>query len=409
MSKPSTKILLVPGAAGWEIWTGQPEFGFVPHELTTISRAGDLTSLPPGEITMLFPVRSITAIPLKVSTEDESLFAELAAMHAERLGLRSDPMAGQLTDTFVIARDGEQTALLSVHLRAPVEGDLPTRGPKEFDLSARAFPVSDDCLTIWQEFGRWVFAFHHQGKTVYCQATSIGEPQPGDDLIREIRLAQIQLSLQGIELEPGQIELWTTETTETADLAAAFRCPVNVGPRPSPVLPEPRSKLLPADVRAARRVAQQRQTIILAVAAVVLAYLGLIGWLGYGLWKTDQETKLLLAEAQRLAPDAADYQTFLSQWDELAFAVDVRHAPVELLLQVHKCIPTSGGLRLKSAEITARSITLVGEAQQESAVGQFSLALSKSKNLNDFVWQTPSATQSPLGWNFTFTAAPPQT
>jgi Tfp pilus assembly protein PilN len=408
VSKPSAKILLVPGAAGWEIWTGQPEFGFTPHELTTASRAGELTSLPPGEVTMLFPVRSTTALPLKVTTADDSLFPELAAMHAERLGLRPDPMAGQLTDTFVIARDGEQTALLSVHLRPPAEGDLPLRGPKEFDLSARAFPVTGDCLAIWQEFGRWVFAFYHQGKALYCQATSIGEAQPGDDLVREIRLAQIQLSLQGIELEPSQIELWTTEIPDTTALAAAFRCPVNAGPRPSPVLPEPRSKLLPADVRAARRAAQQRQTIILAVAAVVLAYLGLIGWLGYGLWQTSQETKLFLAEANRLAPDAADYQTFLARWDELEYAVDVRYSPVELLAKIHKCIPAAGGLRLKSAEITAREITLVGEAQQESAVGQFSLALSKSPDLNYLKWQTPSAVQSPRGWDFTFTAAPPQ-
>jgi len=408
VSKPSAKILLVPGAAGWEVWTGQPELGFAPHELTTATRAGELTSLPPGDVTLLFPVRSITAVPLKVTTEDEALFPELAAMHAERLGLRPDPMAGQLTDTFVIAREGENTALLSVHLRPPAEGDLPPRSPKEFDISARSFPVTGDCLAIWLEFGRWVFAFFHQGKTVYCQATSVGAAEPDDSLIREIRLAQIQLSLQGIELDPSHIELWTTEAPDITALSAAFRCPVNIGQRPSPVLPEPRSKLLPADVRAARRLAQQRQTTILAAAALVLAYLGLVGWLGYGLWQTQQETKLLLAEANRLAPDASEYQTFLARWDELSNAVDVRYSPVELLSQIHKCIPTAGGLRLKSAEVTANEITLVGEAQQESAVGQFSLALTRSKDLAYFKWQNPSASQSSRGWEFTFSAAPPQ-
>ena len=89
---------------------------------------------------MLFPVKSLTAVPMRVTSDDDALFPDLAALHAERLGLRPDPMAGQLTDVFVIARDAENTALLSVFLRSPDEGDLPTRGPKGFDISARAFP-----------------------------------------------------------------------------------------------------------------------------------------------------------------------------------------------------------------------------------------------------------------------------
>ncbi|MEO0017757.1 MAG: hypothetical protein RLZZ522_1040, partial [Verrucomicrobiota bacterium] len=196
MSKPTDKVLLVPGAAGWEIWTGQAESGFVLHSAPAIARAGDLTGIPAGDVLLFFPVKAITAIPMKVTSEDDSLFSELATMHAERLGMRPDPMAGQLTDTFVIAREGGTTALLAVHLRPPIEGDLPTRSPKEFDISARAFPLSGDCLAVWKEFGRWVFALSHQGEIVYCQATSVTASEPDDDLVREIRLAQIQMSLQ---------------------------------------------------------------------------------------------------------------------------------------------------------------------------------------------------------------------
>lgn len=408
MSKPSHKILLVPGAVGWEIWTGQPDTGFTLHEATTITRAGDLTTLPSGDVSLLFPVKSITAIPLKVTTEDEALFPELATMHAERLGLRPDPMAGQLTDTFVIAREGESTALLSIHLRPPAEGELPTRSPKEFDVSARAYPTTGECLTVWQEFGRWVFAFHHQGKAVYCQATSVSTPDPGDDLVREIRLAQIQLSLQGMELEPTTIYVWAAGEPDTAALSAAFRCRIHADPRPAPVLPTPRSKLLPADVRAARREAKRRQTIILSAAAIVLAYLGVIGYYGQQLWKTSQQTKQYLSRAQQLAPDAADYQTFLARWDELSRAVDAQFSPVETLSLIHKCIPKTGGLRLKSAEITADEITIVGEAQQMAATSNFSLALTRSKDLSRYKWQVPSASQSTRGWDFTYTAAPPK-
>ena len=401
MSKPANKTLILPGAIGWEIWTGQPESGFTLHEATTIERAGDLTALPQGDISLLFPVKSITAIPLKVTTEDESLFPELAAMHAERLGIRPDPMAGQLSDTFIIDRQGETTALLSIQLRPPGEGDMPTRGPKEFDLSARAFPTTGECLAIWKEFGRWVFAFHHAGNTVYCQATSISDPVPGDDLVREIRLAQIQLSLQGIELDPSRVALWTDETPSTEALSTAFRCPVEVSPRPAPVLPTPRCKLLPADVRAARRAALRRRNIILTTAAIVLAYFGLIGYQGQKLWRIQQETARLETAALAAAPDAKAFEIHKAKWRELSHAVESQYSPIEILHRVARCIPP-GGLRLRKATVTATEITLVGEAQQPAIVNQFRGALTRSKDLANFKWSTSEPTQSTRGWEFNF-------
>lgn len=407
MSKPTDKVLLVPGPTGWEIWTGQAESGFTLRTATETSRASELTAIPSGELLLFFPVRAITAIPMKVTSEDESLFPELAAMHAERLGMRPDPMAGQLTDTFVIAREGESTALLAVHLRPPGEGDLPPRTPKEFDLSTRAFAVTGDCLAVWKEFGRWVFALFHAGKTVYCQNTTIDSREPDDALVREIRLAQIQLSLQGIELEPERVLLWTQSSDSPAALERAFNCPVTVTERPTPTLPTPRSKLLPADVRAARRAAQKRRNTLAAVAAVALAYLGTLGYFGYDLWKTHSATQQLLARAQAAAPDAAEYQRHLAKWSELSHAVDLTHSPVDILYRISRCLPDAG-VRLKVAEITATEVTLTGEGQQPAGVNQFSLNLKKSKDLANFTWQTPDASQSTRGWEFNFTAAPPK-
>lgn len=407
MSKPTDKVLLVPGPTGWEIWTGQAESGFTLHSTAPTARAGDVTGIPSGDVLLFFPVKAITAIPMKVTSEDDSLFPELAAMHAERLGMRPDPMAGQLTDTFIIARDGETTALLAVHLRPPVEGDLPTRSPKEFDISARAFPLSGDCLALWKEFGRWVFVLSHQGKIVYCQATSVSSTEPDDDLVREIRLAQIQLSLQGIELDPEHVVLWTHPESSPGALAGAFQCPVSITERPTPTPPSPRSKLLPADVRAARRTALRRRNTILAVAAVVVAYLGLIGWLGYGLWQTQAKTKRLETQARNLAPDRESYELHQTKWTELAHAVDLTHSPVDILYRISRCIPP-GGLRLKIAEISAVEISLSGEGTQPAAVNQFNQSLKKSNDLREFVWQTPEANSSTRGWEFSYTAAPPK-
>ncbi len=405
MSKTTENVLLVPGESGWEIWTGQTATEFTLHSSTAIERAGDLTDLPNGDLLLLFPVKSITAVPMRVASDDDALFPDLAALHAERLGLRPDPMAGQLTDIFVIAREAENTALVSILLRAPGEGEMPPRGPKSFDVSPRAFPLVGETIAIWKEFGRWVFALTHQGNLVYCQATSVTSGSPNDDLTREIRLALMQLSMQGLEMEPTRVILWTSlpEVSHSA-LSSAFRLPVEVSPRPAPVLPSPLSKLLPADVRAARREARKRQNIMLAAAAVALFYLGIIGWFGYGLWKDSKETQLLLQQAAAAAPDSEAYSQHIAKWDELAYAIDITHSPVDILKRIADSIPPNSGLRLRTADISATEIKLMGEAPGIEAVNGFSLKLTKNTDLAQFDWQTPEPNQSTRGWEFVFSA-----
>lgn len=406
MSKTTDNVLLVPGESGWEIWTDPSEGRFTLHSATGIGRAGDLTDLPAGDLSLLFPVKSLTAVPIRVTSDDDALFPDLAALHAERLGIRTDVMAGQLTDVFVISREPENTSLLAVFLRSPGESDLPTSGPKSFDISARAFPVTGDVLAVWREFGRWVFAVFHQGKLVYCQATAVDDAHPDAALAREIRLSLIQLAMQGLQVEPARIVVWTSNAdTNPAALTATFQAPVEVLPRPQPVLPEPLSKLLPADVRAARRAALQRRHLLLGAAAVALVYLGLIGWFGFGLWQGLTATKKLLNQAQSAAPDGEAYALHVAKWDELANVLDLANSPVDILQRIASCIPPNSGLRLKIADISATDIKLVGEAPQLQAVNTFSLKLSKNTELTAFSWQTPEPNQSTRGWEFNFAGA----
>jgi len=408
VSKSTDHILIVPGESGWEIWASQGTGAFVLHAATDIPQAADLAEIPSGDLTMLFPVKSVTAVPLRVTSDDAALFPDLAALHAERLGLRPDPMAGQLTDVFVVAREAQNTALLSIFLRAPGEGDLPPRGPKSFDLSARAFPITGDSLAVWREIGRWVFGVFHQGKLVYCQATAVDAAQPDESLAREIRLSLIQLAMQGLDVEPARVVIWSSnDSMDPSALRTAFKVTVEVEPRPAPVLPDPLSKLLPADVRAARRAALRRQNTLLGVAAVVLIYIGLVGWFGYRLWKASSETKALLVQAAQAAPEGEAYAQHIAKWDELAFAIDLNNSPVDILSRIAACIPPNSGLRLKTAEISPVEIKLMGEAPQLQAVNTFSLKLSKTGDLAKFTRQTPEPKQSVRGWEFGFSGEVP--
>jgi hypothetical protein len=407
VSKQSENVMLVPGEAGWEIWSGSAETGFTLISATETPRASDLTGLPAGEVILLFPVKATTSLPLRVSTSDDSLFPELSALHAERLGLRPDPMAGQLTDQFVVAQEGENTALLSVILRAPVEGEMPTRGPKEFDLSARAIPYVGESLVIWKEFNRWVFALSVGGKLAYSQATSIDSPTPDENLVREIRLSLIQLSLQGLDCQPSHVVLYAAGNPPPSALVGAFGAGVQVLPKPAPLLPDPRSKLLPADVRAARRAAQKKQQIVLAIAALVIAYLGLAAWSGYGLWKDSEKVAQLRAEAREVAPEGEAYAVHVAKWNELGPVVDISQAPVELLYRVASAIPPGSGLRLKTAEMNGGEIKLIGEALQPKPIQDFSLALTKSNMLVGYTWENQQPNQTAKGWDFVFTGHAP--
>ncbi len=410
MSKTTENVLLVPGESGWEIWTGQSDAGLTLHTATTVTRAGEIAPLPAGDLTMFFPVKSFTAVAMQVNSENDALFPDLAALHAERLGLRPDPMAGQLTDLFVISREKENTSLLAVFLRTPADGDLPIKSPKGFDISARAFPVTNDQLVVWKEFGRWVFATFHQGNLVFCQATSADDVQPTEALAREIRLSLMQLSMQGLDVRPSRVVIWSNSTTiDSSAFAAAFTVPVEVTPRPVPVLPESLSKLLPADVRAARRAARRKLNIILGIAAAVVVYLGIIGWFAYGLWQSSSETKRLNAKADAVAPDREAYQQHIARWDELSHVIDINNSPVDILSRISSCIPPNSGLRLKIADISSTEIRLTGEAPKLEAVNTFSLKLQKNNDLANFAWQTPEPNQSTRGWEFVFTAEVPVT
>lgn len=406
MSKQQEMTLLVPGARGWEIWKQSSAGGFTLQTAEGPPRASDL-NIPGGHLVMLFPVRGMHAMPFKASSTDDSLFDDLAAMHAERLGVRADPMAGQLSDTFLVAKDEETATLLCVVLKSPGEGDLPPRSPKEFDISPRSYQVSGESIAVWKEFDRWVFAFYRNGKLLYSQATSSTSPEPDASCLREIQLALGQMAIQGLALKPEVIHVWSPEGDAggAGSLSGVLGVPTKVSPRPEPILAQPRSKLLPADVRAARRAARIRAQKMAAAAAVLLAYLGVAGWFGFGLWKDHKKIKDLNAQAEEIAPKAevAAYEEHLRLWSELDPVVNKDKYPVEVMFRVAKAIPMGSGLRLKTAEITSGDIRLVGEAKQPDPIATFDLNLKKSSyGLSHYTWETPPASNSSKGWDFQF-------
>ncbi len=318
MSSKTDGILLIPGPGGWEIWQGNRERGFRRSLENGAMQASGIGKIPPGRLLMGFPVREALAVPFKVQTDDEAMFDDLVSMHLEKSGIRPEEDAGRLTDVFPAGREDGQTTLLSVVLSAPAEGTMPQRAPVGFDISARLFPMAGNAVTLWQELGRWVFAVTSGGHLAYFQ--SLSGSGLGADAVRDIRLALTQLSLQGVSLDVDKAVIWTTghhsDPTDDAihEFGRELGSEVSAEPKPRPVLPAPMSRLVPADVRAQHRARAERRK------RVLLAYLGLAGFLAYDYFRLDGDLKKQQAELEQTRLRHSGIGLFKDDWKQLAAA-----------------------------------------------------------------------------------------
>jgi hypothetical protein len=410
VSKKAEITALVPGASGWEIWQGQPSAGLTRRESSDVTHAGEILNLPNLDVVLFFPVKDATVLPFRAASADESLFADLAQMHCERMGLRTDPDAGKLIDSFVLETSTDSAVLATVALRAPQPGDMPTRSPKEFDYSPRAFAFPASGIAVWKEFGHWVFAFYQGGKMLYAQSTSNDAENPNDALLRDIKLALVQLSFQNITISTDEVRIWhpAGDLGEAGSLTEALGVTAIVTRRPDPAISAIPSKLLPADVQALRRIAAQRMQIKIIASVAAIAVLSLIGWAGWDLSKLKKKTDIASAAAAEVQPQIEEYTKHKDKWNELGPVVDSQQWPVEILFNIAKSIPPVGGMRLKEARINNMEVDVKGSSQDSIPIGTFAVNIERNEALQRFKFDSPQRNNSSKGWEFTLKGEVPQ-
>ncbi|MEN8847137.1 MAG: hypothetical protein ABF377_03560 [Akkermansiaceae bacterium] len=427
-AKKGDLTLLIPGATGWEIWNGSTAAGLSKRSESESRRALDVGGYPSGPIQMALPVRQLVALPFRAQTNDLALIDDLAEMHLERNGVRPSLDGGQLTDHFVYAVEGEETALNAVVLTTPTEGELPKRSPKAFDLSPRCLPLPSEKIAIWKELGRWVFALGNGEKVLYFQCL------PGERLDdragKDVRLALTQLQLQGLlETMPSEAVVWTTggvadaRPEELESFARGLGLEAHPSPKPSPIWPTPPSKLLPADVRAERAEKASKRNRTILVAALVLAYLGLAAYLFTDLKKAEKDAKLAERKVEELSGGTTQLMALQDKWDELAPVVEADYYPYEVYLRVAKCLPNKPERKVRltlidinnqpklvegQGMVMVRDIVVKGEAQDTADIAEFAIALQRSDELAEFEWIIQPEKQTRTGaWGFTYTAKVP--
>ena len=393
MSNKKDSTLLIPGPDGWEVWKGSGESGLSRALENGPMLASELEGIAQGALFMAFPVREALAVPFKVQTEDQAMFEDLASMHLEKSGIRHDADAGQLSDVFTAGHQDGQSTLLSVVLSAPTAEALPIKPPSGFDISARCLPMAADAVTIWRELGRLVFAVSSDGHLTYFQ--TLATSRLGAETVRDIRLALTQLSLQGVNLEINKAVVWKTghDSDPTDNEIRAFGnelgAEVSIEPKPRPVLPDPISKILPADIRAEQRFRQEKQKRSLLITAIFMLYLAIAGYLAYDYFQLngklhDQQEKLKVVKAQHL-----DIGFFNADWGQLAPVVDSQRWPLQLLYRVATVIPASQSLRFEFFEASRERIVIRGEAADLKLANTYREKLRRS--LPEYDWTFPPA------------------
>ncbi|MBT8044739.1 MAG: hypothetical protein KJO79_07290 [Verrucomicrobiae bacterium] len=395
MSSKTDSTLLIPGPDGWELWQGSREQGFRRALENGPMLASGIEKIPAGRLLMAFPVREALAVPFKVQTEDQTMFEDLASMHLEKSGISPEVEAGRLTDVFFAGGEEGQSTLLSVVLSAPDEGSMPLRAPNQFDMSARFFQMADNAVTLWRELGRWVFAITSNAHLTYFQ--SLPGSELGADAIRDIRLALTQLSLQGVNLEMDKAVVWTSgQSSDPSDeqiqvFGKELEAEVSAEPKPRPVVPDPISRLVPADVRAEQKLRAEKQKRNLIIAAILVVYLGIAGYLGYDYYQLNNTHKKQQAELKEVKRAHADIALFNADWDQLAPVVDSQHWPLQLLDRSFRAIPPGPpqNMRFKVFEATRLRITIRGEANDLKLTSSYAEKLRRT--LPDYDWSLPPA------------------
>lgn len=417
--------LFIPGADGWEIWTGSSQGQMSLHSATEHYSALEVSHFPSGPIQMAIPVRQVAAVPFRAQTDDLALLEDLAVMQLEKNGTRPVLDGGQLSDHFVYSTAPEETHLTAVVMTPPREGQLPRKSPKAFDISPRCLPFPEGKVVVWRELGRWVFGIGKPGHALYFQILSCDllDKRAGN----EIRLALTQLQMQGLLAEvPEEAVIWEHGSSTDARpeeheaLSIGLGLTVSTVLKPAPTWPTPPSRLLPADVRAERLARKGKQNRTLLMMGLLMVYLGVASYFYLGLKDAKDAAKQAKRDANGISVEAESLLNHQAKWEELRPVVEDQYHPFEVYLAAYRALPNNRSerfIRLTKVSLlnqfreidselrVERQIVIEGQTDQEEQpkIALFAGELKESEELKTFRWEFPPETPDKRSGKMTFT------
>ena len=351
---PSTALILPAAKTLWEVWKGTRS-GTAEWRGTAESPAR--ATLESGSVVIGLPGRACRTFAFTVPTNDPTLFRQLAFAQLERRGLA----ASTPEDTSFIChvhdtRPGHSVLSVDVVLPEGASLSLPPR-TRGMLPAVRLFPLPAGRLVLMEEQGRLVLCAGIDGQLVHSQVISSAgglDHHAG----QELRVTSLALQQQGLMTEVTGVELWGDfPADEVAALARQAGLPVEMRPRPAPVLRSDQLRasagLLPASIRNRARARRRRPLGWIAAAAVLL--LGsAAAWQQHSQLVTleatvvrmENEINAAAGQAGRAEGEQSRLRTTQAQWAALRPALEPRRYPLSQLNAIARCLgPTAAVLK----------------------------------------------------------------
>jgi hypothetical protein len=354
------RALVLPGpteAEPWEVWvlSGKAEPQIVQVCQSPIENR--LRKMA----TLALPVARVHALSLWLNETDHRQIAGMIPLQIELRGLQ--PRNGPAVfDWSIVAREEKRTLVLVGVLPAVLPPELHAEAYDTFEVSARCFPLQPNALTLWREHDRLVAAFTRGQELAYFQA--LGEGTATSRLLQDLSCVKATLEMHDVLLPLERVVLWCDlPRDDRTALQTALNVPVMEEEGPPPENPKPGWKLTPSVVGEARRTREGQRWFQRGAILLLLFYLGLVGWFV-------TRYVMLSSQVAQLRQWQADHQPALdlvtngrASWRQLSPIVDVKHYPLELLLDAQASIPADQ-LHLIEFDVNSNGKLLIkGEAR----------------------------------------------
>jgi hypothetical protein len=379
---PHLKFFALPGANAWELWALQE------GQIVLVREIGDLSTLAAQELWLFaLPVHQVYAVPMWVNATDDAALPDLIHLQLERRGLVSRPGEDLVMQYERIAQTAQQKLLLVTVLPEQLPLELQMAQAKQFEVSARFWPLPENEIVLFKEDRRIAVAVTRDDKLCYFQSIVQDELNPA--AIHEVLCIRLQLEAQRIADHLTGITLWGEfSDDQVGPLGTALQLPVKVQAKPTPQLPNSGCRLIPHSVRLAH-VESARKTkahqVALSVAGLYVLFL--LGWMSLVAWE-QFETSRLGADLDSTAGVVQELSQTAARWRDLQPAINPELYPVELLYRSAQALP-SEGVRLTLFEERENKLLITGEARNARAAFKFKEDLEKDKGLATRRWQMP--------------------
>ncbi|SKB00691.1 hypothetical protein SAMN02745166_03205 [Prosthecobacter debontii] len=383
-TRKPTQDLLMPGAAGWERWTGSPGEP-CQHEAqlghNTLAFAREAQSR-----VLALPLAHFWVLPAWLQGDDAHL-RDMAALHLERLGVRVADLEHGLQVRKVASKDGAHLVCMT----ALKEAALPSLDlallPDEIVLSADCLPIPADAMVICRELGKLVLMISRGHEWVYASPLSAGELNA--DALGEVNHLCLQLGFQGVLGQIQHIILWLAEEGNLEQIRQVTGLTALREPKPQPVMPQlGRSTLVPSDLLEARKKgASAARTRVMALSLGFVAAAVIAGVTVLTVWAT-QERDMLRERVAELTPRASQVMDQKKSWLEASPAVDPSFFPMQVLLDSMEP-SASPEVSMTHFEWTPDRLLLRGRTPSPALALQYAKEITEVTGLSRYNWETP--------------------